>query len=64
MYQEAKRRGMTVPAATLQKAQTEFRAQFPNEGKPFDGFLKTEMQGFEAGVAAANRAAHCWWTYS
>ena len=44
MYQEAKRRGMTVPAATLQKAQTEFRAQFPNE-EAFDGFLKTEMQG-------------------
>jgi hypothetical protein len=44
VYQEAQRRGMTVPPATLQKAQAEFRAQFPNE-EAFDGFLKTEMQG-------------------
>lgn len=44
VYQEAKRRGMTVPLATLQKAQSEFRAQFPNQ-EAFDGFLKTEMQG-------------------
>jgi parvulin-like peptidyl-prolyl isomerase len=44
VYQEAERRGMTVPAATLQKAQTEFRAQFPDQ-EAFDGFLKTEMQG-------------------
>jgi parvulin-like peptidyl-prolyl isomerase len=44
VYQEAQRRGMTVPPATLQKAQTEFRAQFPNQ-EAFDGFLKTEMQG-------------------
>jgi parvulin-like peptidyl-prolyl isomerase len=44
VYQEAERRGMTVPPATLQKAQTEFRAQFPDE-EAFDGFLKTEMQG-------------------
>jgi parvulin-like peptidyl-prolyl isomerase len=44
VYQEAERRGMTVPQATLQKAQTEFRAQFPDQ-EAFDGFLKTEMQG-------------------
>jgi len=44
VYQEAERRGMTVPPATLQKAQTEFRAQFPNQ-EAFDTFLQTEMQG-------------------
>ncbi len=44
VYQEAERRGMTVPPATLQKAQSEFRAQFPNQ-EAFDEFLKTEMQG-------------------
>ncbi len=44
VYQEAVRREMTVPPATLQKAQTEFRAQFPNQ-EAFDEFLKTEMQG-------------------
>lgn len=43
-YQEAQRKGMTVPAATLQKAMAEFRAQFPND-EAFSGFLKAEMQG-------------------
>ncbi len=44
VYQEAQRKEMTVPAATLQKAMTEFRAQFPND-EAFDGFLKAEMHG-------------------
>jgi peptidyl-prolyl cis-trans isomerase C len=44
VYQEAERRGMTVPPATLQKAQAEFRDQFPSQ-EAFDEFLKTEMQG-------------------
>jgi parvulin-like peptidyl-prolyl isomerase len=44
VYQEAERRGMTVPSATLQKAQAEFRTQFPNQ-EAFDEFLKAEMQG-------------------
>jgi parvulin-like peptidyl-prolyl isomerase len=44
VYQEAERRGMTVSLAKLQKAQTDFRAQFPNQ-EAFDEFLKTEMQG-------------------
>jgi len=44
VYQEAERRGMTVPPATLHKAMTEFRAQFPNQ-EAFDRFLKREMQG-------------------
>jgi len=44
VYQEAQRRGMTVPPATLQKAMGEFRAQFPNQ-EAFDRFLKEEMQG-------------------
>src|SRR5271166_2399431 len=43
-YQEAERREMTVPPATLQKAQAEFRAQFPSQ-EAFEEFLKTEMQG-------------------
>jgi len=47
VYQEAERRGMMVPPATLQKAQTEFRAQFPDR-EAFDAFLKTEMQGSKA----------------
>jgi parvulin-like peptidyl-prolyl isomerase len=44
VYQEAERRGMTVPPATQQKAQTEFRTQFPSQ-EAFEEFLKTEMQG-------------------
>ena len=44
VYQEAERRGLTVPPATLQKAQAEFRAQFPSQ-EAFEEFLKTEMQG-------------------
>ncbi len=44
VYQEALRRGMTVPLAKLQKAQADFRAQFPND-EVFDEYLKTEMQG-------------------
>ncbi len=44
VYQEAERRGMTVLPATLQKAQAEFRAQFPSQ-EAFEELLKTEMQG-------------------
>ncbi len=44
VYQEAERRGMTVPAPTLQKAQADFRAQFPDD-QAYNEYLKTEMQG-------------------
>jgi peptidyl-prolyl cis-trans isomerase SurA len=44
VYQDAVRRGVTVPPAKLQKAQADFRAQFPNQ-EAFDEFLKAEMKG-------------------
>ncbi len=44
VYQEAERRKMTVPPAKLQRAEAEFRKQFPTQGE-FDGYLKTEMKG-------------------
>lgn len=44
VYQEAERRKMTVPAAKLEKAYTDFRGQFPNE-EVFNDYLKSEMQG-------------------
>jgi parvulin-like peptidyl-prolyl isomerase len=56
VYQEAQRRGMTVPPATLQKAQTEFRAQFPNE-EAFDGFLQVEMHGSKLALRQQIRRA-------
>ena len=43
-YQEAVRRGMTIPPAKLQKAYSGFRAQFPTQ-EMFDGYLKNEMKG-------------------
>jgi PPIC-type PPIASE domain len=43
-YQEALRRGMTIPPAKLQKAEADFRAQFPAP-ETFDQFLKEEMKG-------------------
>jgi parvulin-like peptidyl-prolyl isomerase len=47
VYQEAQRRGMTVPPAKLQKAETDFRAQFPNDDV-FNDYLKSEMKGSKA----------------
>ena len=44
VYQEAERRKMTVPAAKLQRAEAEYRKQFPSQ-EEFDKYLKTEMQG-------------------
>lgn len=44
VYQEALRRGMTVPPVKLQKAETDFHAQFPNEDV-FNEYVKTELQG-------------------
>ena len=44
VYQEAERRKMTVPAVKLQRAEAEYRRQFPSQDE-FDKYLKTEMQG-------------------
>lgn len=43
-YQEAVRRGMTVPPAKLQKAYSDFRTQFPTD-EMFNEYLKEEMKG-------------------
>ncbi len=47
VYQQALRRGMTVPPAKLQKAEADFRAQFPND-EVYNQYLKAEMQGSKA----------------
>jgi len=44
VYQEAQRRQLTVPPAKLQKAYTDFRAQFPGD-EAFNDYLKTDMKG-------------------
>ncbi|HVI07650.1 MAG TPA: peptidyl-prolyl cis-trans isomerase [Candidatus Binatia bacterium] len=44
VYQEAVRRGMAIAPARLQKAQSDFRAQFPND-EAYNDYLKSEMQG-------------------
>lgn len=44
VYQEAKRRNMTVSPVKLQRAEADFRAQFPSQ-ETFDAYLKTEMKG-------------------
>ncbi len=43
-YQEALRRGMTIPPAKMQKAEADFRAQFPTQ-EIFDQYLKEEVKG-------------------
>jgi peptidyl-prolyl cis-trans isomerase SurA len=49
VYQEAQRREMTIPAATLAKAEAEYRKQF---GAPaaYQEFLKSETNGSEAAM--------------
>jgi len=49
VYQEAKRRGMTVPAARLARAQAEFRNRFSSV-EAYQDFLKTEVNGSEAAM--------------
>jgi peptidyl-prolyl cis-trans isomerase SurA len=44
VYQEAKRRNMTVPPADLSHAQTEFRRQF-NAAQEYQQFLQVEFHG-------------------
>jgi hypothetical protein len=49
VYQEAKRRNMTVSAAKLSAAEAEFRRQFPTQAA-YNDFLKTEANGSQAVV--------------
>jgi peptidyl-prolyl cis-trans isomerase C len=44
VYQEAKRRNMTVPPAALARAMAEFRQQFPSP-QEYQQFVQTEFQG-------------------
>ena len=44
VYQEAKRRSMTIPAAQLTRAEQDFRKQFPSPDA-YDQFLKEELHG-------------------
>jgi parvulin-like peptidyl-prolyl isomerase len=46
VYQEAVRRKVMIPPAKLQKAQADFRKQFPSEAEYLQ-FLKSECQGSE-----------------
>ena len=46
VYQEAQRRGMTVPQAKLDKAVVDFRKQFKNPDD-YKYFVKTEGGGSE-----------------
>jgi parvulin-like peptidyl-prolyl isomerase len=49
VYQEAKRRKMTVPAPSLAKAETEFRKQFSSQAA-YQDFLKTEVHGSQVAM--------------
>jgi hypothetical protein len=44
VYQEALRRKITIPAARTQKAEADFRKQFPNPDE-FNNFLQSEFNG-------------------
>ncbi|MFB3920964.1 MAG: peptidyl-prolyl cis-trans isomerase [Terriglobia bacterium] len=44
VYQEAKRRGMTISPARLAQAETQFRQQFPSRDV-YDQYLKVEVNG-------------------
>ncbi len=44
VYQEAERRGMTIPAAKLEKAEADYRNKFNND-EEFETYLKTELNG-------------------
>ena len=49
VYQEAKRRKMTVPPAQLAKAEAAFRKQFPSPAA-YQEFIKSEVNGSEAAM--------------
>lgn len=44
VYQDALRRKMTIPPARMQRAEADFRKQFPNP-EEFNKFLQSEFQG-------------------
>jgi len=44
VFQEARRRKLTVPAARISRAEAEFRDQFPSQSE-YEQFLKQEMAG-------------------
>jgi peptidyl-prolyl cis-trans isomerase SurA len=44
VYQEAERRKMTIPAARLKKAETDYRNKFQSDDD-FEQYLKTELNG-------------------
>ena len=47
VYQQAIQRKMTIPAAKMQKAEADFRKQFPTPDD-FNAFLKSEFNGSDA----------------
>jgi peptidyl-prolyl cis-trans isomerase C len=49
VYQEAKRRGMTVSAERIARAEKEFRKQFPDQ-QTYEQFVKTELNGSRQGL--------------
>ena len=49
VYQEAKRRGMIIPAAKQAKAESQFRKQFPTS-QAYQEFLKSEVNGSETAM--------------
>ena len=49
VYQEATRRKMTIPAEKLNKAEKDFRSQFPSPEK-YQEFLQAEFQGSDQGL--------------
>jgi peptidyl-prolyl cis-trans isomerase SurA len=46
VYQEAQRRGMTIPAGRLSRAEADFRKQFPT-AEDYRNFLQIEFKGSE-----------------
>lgn len=47
LYQEAKRRNLTVPAQKISRGEAEFRKQFPTE-KAYQEYMSGEMKGSQA----------------
>lgn len=56
VYQEAKRQTMTIPAARLSQAETEFRKQFRSDDA-YRQFLMTEVNGSQAAMREKIRRA-------
>ena len=56
VYQEAKRRNMSIPADKLARAEKTFKAQFPSDAA-YQDFLKKEANGSEAALNEKIRRA-------